>query len=79
MIFLTEHIVRGLIQVNVYESLEDLSQRIEWQDILSPSIRIIDENGQLYACDDSRVDEEGTVYNFHSRQSGPTPGLRVSV
>lgn len=65
MIFLTEKIRnRNKIEVFVYDSLEDLARRVEWQDILDNSLKILDEDGKLYVWDDSKKDQIGTVFNY---------------
>ena len=71
MIFLTEKIRnRNRIEVFVYDSLEDLAQRVDWQDILDESLRILDEDGNLYAWDDSKRKEVGTVSNYSFKRNG---------
>ena len=52
------------IEVVIYDSLDDLSQRVDWQDILDPSIKILDEEGKIYVWDDSKENEVGTVYGY---------------
>ena len=72
MIFLTDKkkINNNKIQFDVYESLEDLSQRVEWQDILDPSIMILDSEGKIYVWDDSKQQELGTVYDYSFKVRG---------
>jgi hypothetical protein len=76
MIFLTEKIRnRNRIEVFVYDSLEDLAQRVDWQDILDESLRILDEDGNLYAWDDSKRNEVGTVFEYSFKRNGTDPEL----
>ena len=71
MIFLTKKIRnRNKIDVIVYDSLEDLSQRVEWQDILDISLKILDNEGKVYVWDDSKTNEAGTVYNYSFKTIG---------
>ena len=65
MIFLIEKPASGeSIKVVVYDSLEDLAQRVEWQDILEQSLRILDEEGNIYVWDDTKTNEWGIVYGY---------------
>jgi hypothetical protein len=71
MIFLTEKIrSRNKIEVSVYDSLEDLAKRVDWQDILDNSLKILDEDGKLYVWDDSKKDQVGTVFNYSFKTNG---------
>jgi hypothetical protein len=71
MIFLTEKIRnRNKIEVFVYDSLDDLARRVDWQDILDKSLKILDEEGKLYVWDDSKKDEVGTVFNYSFKTNG---------
>ncbi len=63
MIFLIDK-VNSEHQVIVYESITDLTQRVEWQDIFEGKSIIIDENGIEYEWDSSKKNEVGTVYNY---------------
>ena len=56
MIFLID-IVDSEHQVIVYESIPDLIQRVEWQDIFEGKSIIIDENGTEYEWDSTKRDE----------------------
>lgn len=71
MVFLTEKIRnRNRIEVFVYDSLEDLAERVDWQDILDESLRIFDEDGNLYVWDDSKGKEVGTVSDYSFKTNG---------
>ena len=71
MIFLTDNIRKGnRIEFIVYDSLEDLSQRVDWRDILDPSLTILDEEGRIYVWDNSKRDEVGTVFNYSFKTIG---------
>lgn len=71
MIFLIQKIRNSnRIEVIVYESLDNVAQRIEWQDILDNTLKILDEVGNLYAWDDSKKNELGTVYNYSFKRNG---------
>jgi len=71
MIFLTEKVRnRDKVEVFVYVNLEDLAQRVEWQDILDESIRILDEDGNIYVWDDAKRSEVGTVYHYSFKRHG---------
>jgi len=71
MIFLTDKIRnKDRIEVFVYDSLEDLAQRVDRQDILDESLRILDENGNLYVWDESKSNEVGTVFGYSFKTNG---------
>lgn len=71
MIFLIDRVEdANRLEVHVYESLEDVSQRIEWQDILDPLLTILDEDGSAYVWDDARQDEVGIVYDYSFKPNG---------
>tara|TARA_Y100001933_G_C18626123_1_gene408384 strand:- start:203 stop:484 length:282 start_codon:yes stop_codon:yes gene_type:complete len=72
MIFLID-IVDNEHQVIVYESITDLTKRVEWQDIFEGKSIIIDKNGTEYEWDSSKKDEIGIVYDYTL-----TPTSRVS-
>jgi len=63
MIFLID-ILDSKHQVKVYESIADLTQRVEWQDIFEGKSIIIDNNGIEYEWDSSKKNEIGSVYNY---------------
>lgn len=63
MIFLID-IVNSEHQVFVYESITDLTRRVEWQDIFEGKSIIIDENGTEYEWDSSKKNEIGTIYDY---------------
>lgn len=63
MIFLIDKI-DSEHQVIVYDSITDLTQRVEWQDIFEGKSVIIDENGTEYEWDSSKKNEIGTVYDY---------------
>jgi len=63
MIFLID-ILDSKHQVKVYESIADLPQRVEWQDIFEGKSIIIDNNGIEYEWDSSKKNEIGSVYNY---------------
>ena len=63
MIFLID-IVDSKHQVKVYESIADLTQRVEWQEIFEGKSIIIDNNGIEYEWDSSKKNEIGSVYNY---------------
>ena len=65
MIFLTDNIKKeNGIEFIVYDSLEDLSRRVDWQDILDPCSTILDEDGKIYEWDDTKAEEIGTVFDY---------------
>lgn len=70
MIFLTEIRNRKKIEVIVYDSLQDLSQRVDWQDVLDDSLKILDEEGRIYVWDNSKRDQLGTVFNYSFKTNG---------
>ena len=63
MIFLIDKI-DSEHQVIVYDSITDLTQRVEWQDIFEGKSVIIDENGTEYEWDSSKKNEIGTIYDY---------------
>ncbi len=52
------------IEVVVHDSLEDFTNRTEWQDILDNYFIIIDKYGNIYNWDDSKKEEFSTIYQF---------------
>ena len=52
------------LEIETFSTLEEISCRIEWQDILCETLTILDENGDIYAWDSSRKDEYATVYDY---------------
>lgn len=71
MIFLAEKIRnRNKIEVFVYDNLEDLARRVDWQDILDGSLKILDEEGKLYIWDDSQKNQAGTVFGYSFKTNG---------
>ena len=55
---------KNIFEICVYESLEDFTQRTEWQDVLGDYFTIIDENGNIYKWDESKTNEFSTTYNY---------------
>jgi hypothetical protein len=55
---------KNKFEICVYESLEDFTKRTEWQDILGDYFTILDENGNIYKWDESKVEEFATVYDY---------------
>lgn len=74
MIFLIDH-SNGKQNVVVYDNLIQLSQMVEWQDILDVSCIILDEEGKLYAWDDSKKEEIGTIYDYTFKMIGTNEDL----
>jgi len=56
---------KNIFEICVYESLEDFTQRTEWQDILDDYFTIIDENGNIYKWNESKTDEFAITYNYN--------------
>lgn len=54
----------SLVEVSVYESIEDFTMRTEWQDMLGDYFTIIDAAGNVYKWDDTKTEEYATVYNY---------------
>ncbi len=63
MIFLIDKI-DNKHEVFVYESITDLTSRIDWQDIFEGKSLIIDQNGFEYEWDSSNKHEIGTVNDY---------------
>jgi GTP-sensing pleiotropic transcriptional regulator CodY len=71
MIFLTEKIRNGnKVEVLVYDSLKDLAQRVDRQDIQDKSLKILDEEGNVYIWDESKRKEVGTVFDYSFKTNG---------
>jgi hypothetical protein len=71
MIFLTEKIRNSdRIEVIVYDTLEQLSESVDWQDILDEAIKILDDSGKIYKWDDTKKNEYGMVFNYSFRVIG---------
>lgn len=51
-------------QTLVYNNLSDLTNRVEWQDILDTGVTIIDEEGNIYNWDETKEDEISTTYDY---------------
>ena len=63
MIFLI-HEVDSINQVIVYESIPDLIQRVEWQDVFEGKSIIIDKNGTEYEWDSTQKNEIGCIHDY---------------
>jgi hypothetical protein len=55
---------KDIFEICVYESLDDFTQRTEWQDALNDYFTILDENGNIYKWDESKTEEFATTYNY---------------
>jgi hypothetical protein len=58
------YIEKNKFEVCVYDSLEEFTQRTEWQDALGDYFTILDEKGNIYKWDDSKTEEYATIYNY---------------
>ena len=70
MIFLIEKIANRNLEVDTYDDLAGVARRVEWQDILDDDLLIMDESGQLYKWDNSKLTEYGSVYNYSFKTVG---------
>jgi hypothetical protein len=68
MIFLIDKIGKAL-DILVYESISDLTSRVEWQDIFEGTSTIIDESGFIFKLEPSKKGEVGLVYNYNMIQT----------
>ena len=50
--------------VDVYESIDEVVNYIEWQDIFEGEQLILDDKGNIYEWDSSKTNEIGTVYDY---------------
>lgn len=55
---------KNIFEIYVYESLEDFTNRIEWQDVLNEHLIILDEHGNIYKWDKSKTNQFSTTYNY---------------
>jgi hypothetical protein len=51
-------------EILTYESIDEIVNSIEWQDVLEDYFMIIDEQGNIYKWDESKDIEYGTVYGY---------------
>lgn len=75
MIFLINCDANGVKHCTVYDSLHDLTHRVEWQNILSADLKVIDEYGQLYAWDKQHKQEQGCIYGYTMIKMGQDQSL----
>jgi hypothetical protein len=61
--------------VDAYSSLTEVSDSIEWQDILNDELTILDEEGSTYAWDNSKKDEYATIYGYTLHKIGSNKEL----
>lgn len=54
-------------EVTVYESINQLVNMVEWQDILDKGVTTIDTEGKVYEWDSAKNEEYGTVYGYSMR------------
>ena len=62
-------------EVNVFDSVDQLTSMVEWQDILNDEIAVIDERGNLYKWDSTKSEEIGTIYNYTMTSIGANMDL----
>lgn len=55
---------KNFFEICVYESVEDFTQRTEWQDALDDYFTIIDKDGNIYEWDKGKTKEFATTYNY---------------
>jgi hypothetical protein len=53
-----------VVEVSVYESLEQLANMVEWQDFFEGKSIILDEEGKTYSWDTSKTEEYGFTYGY---------------
>lgn len=51
-------------EIVVYDSIDQLTKRIEWQDILDKGVINIDANGNIYEWDDNKKSEYRGIYGY---------------
>jgi hypothetical protein len=51
-------------EVVVYESIDELTNMVEWQDILDKGVTTIDSDGNIYEWDDTKKSEYATIYGY---------------
>lgn len=62
-------------EVTVYESINQLVNMVEWQDVLDKGVTIIDSEGKIYEWDDAKNEEYATVYEYSMRVAGTNTDL----
>ena len=58
------HMENTNMETTVFDSLEDFTKRIEWQDLLDNKLIILDESGYIYEWDKTKTEEYATTYNY---------------
>ena len=57
-------------KVTVYESINQLVNMVEWQDILNKGVTTIDTEGKVYEWDSAKSEEYATAYKYSMRVVG---------
>ena len=64
MYFVVEKIPDSGSRVDSYESLFDISNSLEWQDVVSGAYIILSTSGKKYSWDISKNNEKANVYGY---------------
>ena len=51
-------------EIVVYDSIDQLTNMVEWQDILNNGVTNIDTDGNIYEWDDNKKSEYGSIYGY---------------
>lgn len=57
-------------EIVVYDSIDQLTNMVEWQDILDKGIINIDADGNIYEWDDNKKSEYGGIYGYSMKVVG---------
>ena len=52
------------VNVFVFDSIKDLYTTVKWQDLQNKEIIIIDENGNIYNWDKTKISKFASTYNY---------------
>ncbi|HEX8018180.1 MAG TPA: hypothetical protein VF465_23380 [Flavobacterium sp.] len=62
-------------EIVVYDSIDQITNMIEWQDILDKGIINIDADGNIYEWDDYKKSEYGRIYGYSMKVVGTNTDL----
>ncbi len=62
-------------EILVYDSIDQLTNMVEWQDILDKGVINIDTDGKIYEWDDNQKSEYGSIYGYSMKVVGTNVDL----
>lgn len=57
-------------EIVVYDTIDQLTNMVEWQDILDKAVTNIDSEGNIYEWDDTKKSEHATIYGYSMKVVG---------